>query len=63
MAIYGIPRFGSLWTESGDVALYAVDAEDDLIDCEDAVFGDFAFQRFAIVYLDEGDAIWIILCD
>ena len=41
----------------------AVDAEDDLVDCEDVVFVNFAFKRFAIVYLNEGDAIWIILCD
>ena len=34
-----------------------------MIDFENVVFGDFAFQRFAIVYLNEGDAIWIVLRD
>ena len=34
-----------------------------MIDCEDVVFGDFAFQRLAIVYLNESDAVWIVLRD
>ena len=41
----------------------AVDVEDDVIDFEDVVFGDFTFQRFAIVYLNESDAVWIVLRD
>ena len=34
-----------------------------MIDFEDVVFGDFAFQRLTIVYLNESDAVWIVLRD
>ena len=34
-----------------------------MIDFEDAVFGDFAFHRFVIVYLNESDAVRGVLRD
>ena len=34
-----------------------------MIDFEDVVFGDFTFLRLTIVYLNESDAVWIVLRD
>lgn len=61
--IYGIPRFGSLWTESGDVRFWSLAAvvADDLVDLYDDVLGDFGLHRIAIDYLSEGYALFIIL--
>ena len=64
--IYGIPRFGSSWTESGDVCLYGLvetEVADDLIDFDNDVFGDLGVHRFSIDHLDKGDALVIGLCD
>ena len=64
--IYGIPRFGSSWTESGDVCLYGLvktEVADNLIDLDDDVLGDLGLHRLAIDHLDKGDALVIGLCD
>ena len=64
--IYGIPRIGSSWTESGDVCLYGLvetEVADDVIDFDDDVLGNPGFHRFAIDHLDKGDALVIGLRD
>ena len=61
-----IPRFGSSWTESGDVCLYGLvetEVADNLIDLDDDVLGDLGLNGFAIDHLDKGDALVIGLCD
>ena len=61
----GIPRFGSSWTESGDVRLGSLAAvvADDLVDLDNDVLWDFGLYRIAVNHLGEGYALFIILSD
>ena len=53
--------FGSSWTESGDVALLAAVVADDLVDLNDDVLGNLGLYGIAVDYLDERNALFVIL--
>ena len=63
----GIPRFGSLGTDSGDVSFgrgrsIAVQVADDGVDLNDDVFGDLALYGFSFDHLYEGNVLLVSLC-
>lgn len=62
----GIPRFGSLGTESGDACVWgrsiAVQVADDGVDLNDDVLGNLGLYGLSFDHLYEGNVLLVSLC-